>query len=127
MLVVNADRAIAALVIVVTGIAVACGGEGRGSRSLWTVRQAESISMIRGMHVHVLECRGLGHPTRRGGSARFRHFACVAGARRPGESYFPRIDTVGVFYNLRPLDKYEGPASRYTLEHVRFIGGPGIP
>jgi hypothetical protein len=89
----------------------------------WTVRQAESISTIRGMHVRVRECRGLGHATRNDEARRFRRFACVASARRPGETY----DTVGVFYDLRPLGTYDGPASKHALENVRFIGGPGIP
>jgi hypothetical protein len=116
-------RALAALTLVVCGIAVGCGDENGRLVRLWTVDQAESISTIRGMHVRVRECRGLGHAERDDESRRFRRFACVAGARRPGETY----DTVGVFYDLRPLDAYEGPASKHALENVRFIGGPGIP
>jgi hypothetical protein len=111
-------RALATLTLVVCGIAVGCAEEA----PLWTVRQAESISTIRGMHVRVRECRGVGHAAP-DESTSFRRFACVAGARRPGETY----DTVGVFYDLRPLGKYEGPASEHALENVRFIGGPGIP
>lgn len=116
-------RTFAALTVVVAGIAVACGNDDAGSVPRWTVRQAESVSTIRGMRVRVRECRGLGNSARDAGLRRFRRFACVAGARRPGETF----DTVGVFYDLRPLGKYEGPASKHALENVRFIGGPGIP
>jgi hypothetical protein len=119
----KASRAVAALAVLGTGIAVACADEDRASGPLWTVRQARSISTIRGMHVRVHECRGLGHAERDDRSSRSRRFACIAGARRPGETF----DTVGVLYDLRPLGRYEGPASKRALENVRFIGGPGIP
>jgi hypothetical protein len=115
--------AVAALTVVFGWLAVSCGTADTESMPRWTVRQAESISTIRGMRVRVRQCRGLGEATSDGGSRRFRRFACVAGARREGEAF----DTVGVFYDLRPLGEYDGPSSRHALANVRFIGGPGIP
>jgi hypothetical protein len=88
-----------------------CGGSREDG---WTVREAEAIRSVRGMPVHVLRCRGLDS----GRKHRYTRFACIAGARRPSESY----DTVGVLYDLVPL-KNNG----YRLEKVKFIGGPGIP
>lgn len=88
-----------------------CGGaEAHG----WTEQQAEAIRSVRGMPVHVLECRGLGSAR----EGRFTRFACLAGARRSGENY----DTVGVSYDLVLLEN-----AGYRLEKITFIGGPGIP
>lgn len=70
------------------------------------------------MPVRVLGCRGLGRQVGVGDSARYRRFACEAGARRPGEAY----DTVAVHYTIRVVDSRE-----YVLESARFYGGPGIP
>jgi hypothetical protein len=75
------------------------------------------------MPVRVRHCRGIGAPRREGASIRYDRFACVAGARLQWEEY----DSVAVLYRLRPRDEYEGGRSKYTLEHVRFVGGPGIP
>ena len=85
---------------------------------LWTVRQAESITSIRGTPVRVRHCRGLA-----GREDRYESFECLAGAR----TAFDRYDTVGVFYVLHPLGEYEGPRSKYRLSNLRFVGGPGIP
>jgi hypothetical protein len=85
----------------------------------WTVRQAESIRVIRGMPVNVRSCRAIGP----GESGRFRRFDCVAGARLQTDP----VDTVAVLYELRPLGPYDGARSRYVLAKVRFFGGPGIP
>jgi hypothetical protein len=82
----------------------------------WTVDRAESVTTIRGMGVRVLNCRGLGQPDERE-AGRYRRFACVAGARRKGESY----DTVAIRYVIRVR-----PADGYVLENVRF-SGPGVP
>jgi hypothetical protein len=85
----------------------------------WTVRQAESIRVIRGTPVSVRGCRGIGP----GESAHFRRFDCVAGARSPTDS----VDTVAVLYELRPLGPYDATRPRYELARVRFVGGPGVP
>jgi hypothetical protein len=60
----------------------------------------------------VVRCRGLGQPDERE-AGRYRRFACVAGARRKGESY----DTVAIRYVIRVR-----PAGGYVLENVRFSG-----
>lgn len=85
----------------------------------WTVRQAESITTIRGTAVSVRSCRGIGSER----NERFRRFECVAGARRPTDP----VDTVAVFYELRPIGPYDADRPRYELTNVRFVGGPGIP
>jgi hypothetical protein len=85
---------------------------------LWSVRQAESITSIRGTPVHVLRCRGLGRGRRIGGATLYRRFACLAGTRL---SHQP-VDTVAVDYVLRPLGPYKGRSSRYTLADVHFTG-----
>jgi hypothetical protein len=85
----------------------------------WTTPQAESITVIRGLPVRVRRCRGIG---RREGR-RYRRFDCLAGARLRGESF----DTVAVVYELRPSSRFQGAHSSYTLKHVRFVGGSGIP
>jgi hypothetical protein len=73
---------------------------------------------VRGTPVRVRNCRGRGKNTER-----YSSFDCLAGARISLDPY----DTVGVFYTLHPLGKYEGPASPHRLTNVRFVGGPGIP
>jgi hypothetical protein len=93
----------------------ACGGE----EPAWSVRQAESITLVRGTPVRQPECRGVGV----GRNGRYGRFTCTAGARRPGEV----TDTVAVLYELVPRGNYDGPRSDHDLENVRFIGGPGIP
>jgi hypothetical protein len=93
----------------------ACGGEDRSS---WTVRQAESVTEVRGLPVRVRQCRGLGEVSRDGPERRYERFRCLAGARLEGE----RFDTVAVRYVIRPTSD-----SEYELQNVRFIGGPGIP
>lgn len=109
-----------AAAIVLASAAPSCGG---ASDDRWTVREAESITSVRGLPVRVRECRGLGSPTPDGGEARFGRFACVAGARLAGE----RFDSVAVLFELRPRETYRGPSSKRDLERVRFLGGPGIP
>jgi hypothetical protein len=101
-----------------TGLAAAAFGcadtERRETR--WTVDRAESVTTIRGLGVRVVQCRGLGTPDERE-AGRYRRFACVAGARRRGESY----DTVEIRYVIRVR-----AAGGYVLENVRF-SGPGVP
>ena len=96
----------------------ACAGEEAAEDRGWTVREAESISSVRGLPVRVRHCRGLGDAFRDGEALRYDRLACVAGARLPDEE----VDTVAVLYELVPRD-----ASTYELREVRFIGGPGIP
>ena len=82
----------------------------------WTRSQAESITSVRGMPIHPLRCDGIGQPVNPGRHARYRLFACTAGARASFQTY----DTVGVTYVLRPLSPFAGAASRYALADVTF-------
>jgi hypothetical protein len=100
------------------GFLVGCSSSANGYEG-WTVRQAESVDVIRGMRVNVKGCRGIGAKR----SNRFHQFDCVAGARLPRDA----VETVAVLYELRPVGPYSGARSRYVLENVRFLGGPGIP
>jgi hypothetical protein len=84
----------------------------------WSVRQAESVTSIRGTPVHVLGCKGLGRGRRIAATTLHRAFACLAGARLSHQ----RVDTVAVEYVLRPLGPYRGRSSRYALEDVHFSG-----
>ncbi len=104
-----------------TVLGVAQGHDRPGA--LWSVAEAESISVVRSMRVRVRECRGLGRPVTHDGRRRYRHFRCLAGTRAPWQTY----DTIAVLFVLHPLGQYTGPRTRYTLTNVRFIGGPGIP
>jgi hypothetical protein len=105
-------------------VAAGCGGADGKTEATWTRAQAEAVDTVRGMRVHVRECRGLGGKRIDDGVVRYARFACVAGARRRGERY----DTVGIFYTLRPLAAFDrGGHARYALTNVRFIGGPGVP
>jgi hypothetical protein len=92
----------------------ACSG-GESPDVGWTIERAESITMIRGLHVRVHECRGRGPA--HGDPRRYVRFACYAGHRGPRDAH----ETVAVEYELRVHD------SSYVLENVRFHGGPGIP
>lgn len=106
------------MLVLISCIAAGCGAEASSDR-LWTERQAESIATIRGMAVRVRRCDGLGAAH----DARYERFDCLASARTPTDRY----DTVGVFYVLHPLGRYEGPTSAHRLTNVRYVGGPGIP
>lgn len=100
-----------------------CGGENDGASGIaWSELQAESVSVVRGLRVHVRDCRGLGRGQTLDGMVGFRRFECVAGARRPHQP----IDTVAVTYVLRPLGPYEAARPQYALSNVRF-GGLGVP
>jgi hypothetical protein len=107
----------ASLVLACCAASGCTDGNGASDR-LWTVRQAESITLIRGTPVRVRHCRGLA-----GRDDRYESFECLAS----GRTGFDRFDTVGVFYVLQPLGEYEGRRSKYRLSNVRFVGGPGIP
>lgn len=87
--------------------------------NFWTVKQAESITSIRGTPVRVRECKGLGKARER---VLYRHFSCVAGTRL---RYQP-IDTVAVTYVLHPLGGYSGRRSRHVTTNVKFVGH-GVP
>ena len=103
------------LALALAGVA-ACGGD---DPVRWTVPQAESVAVVRGMPVNDPRCEGVGSEV----DERFGRFRCTAGARRPTESF----DSVAVHYELVPEEEYSGPASRHRLENVSFLGGPGIP
>jgi hypothetical protein len=104
-----------ALLVAVMASALPACGDGDNA---WTVAQAEAIDSVRGLPVRVRECRGRGQRLGDGGPGRFRQLSCVAGARLPGE----RFDTVAVLFDVRPTSDDD-----HELEHVRFVGGPGIP
>ena len=113
----------AVLVMAVAVLAASRAATAHDRGAYWRVAEAESISSVRGTPVRVRECRSLGRPSTVNGVRRYRHFSCIAGARRPGERY----DSVAVVYVLHPLGPYRGPRSRHALTNVRFVGGPGIP
>jgi hypothetical protein len=98
-----------------------CGGDEDGAIA-WSVRQAESVRVVRGLPVRVRDCRGIGRAEASDAVVRFRRFECVAGARLSGQP----IDTVAVTYVLRPLSPYEAARPRYALSNVHF-GGLGVP
>lgn len=91
-------------------------GRGRAPARMWTEAQAESITTIRGMRVHVRRCRGLGRERRSGRETVYGRFSCLAGARAAHEP----VDTVAVTYVLQPLGPYRGRSSKYTLSDVHF-------
>jgi hypothetical protein len=114
--------------VVAAFVAGGCAGSNRAepeADASWTIRQAESVTSVRGLRVRVRYCRGLGHATRSDNAARYRRFECLAGARAASDPY--AFDTVAVLYDLEPLADYDGPESRHRLADVQFIGGPGIP
>lgn len=118
-------RLLTSWLVLVLCIAAGCADANAPPEPLWTVRQAESITSVRGMPVRVRHCRGLGRGRRGEGAIRYRSFDCLAGGRAVSDPY--DFDTVGVLYVLHPLGEYEGPRSEHRLTNVRFIGGPGIP
>jgi hypothetical protein len=89
----------------------------------WTVRQAESIAVVRGQPVHVKRCRGLGPARVRHSVRRYSRFGCTAGTGLDWE----RFDSVSVTYVLVPLGPWHGACSEHVLRNVRFVGGTGIP
>jgi len=97
----------------------ACAGNSADDSVRWTVQQAESIASVRGTPVRPRRCHGRGPAERDDGALTYERFACVAGARRPGET----VDTVAVLYDLLPRGAYPD----HELANVRFVGGPGIP
>ena len=105
-------------VIIVAAVAVAGWAGTRSGLPIiaWSRVQAESVSVVRGMPVHVLRCDGIGPPVGVNRASRYRRFACTAGARAPFETY----DTVGVTYVLQPLGPFFGATSRYVLTDVYF-------
>jgi hypothetical protein len=114
---------VAVCLAVVTCVGAACGSGDRPNVPLWTVLQAQSITFVRGQPVRVHSCRGSGAGERHEGTRAYSRLECLAGAR----TAFQRYDTVAVLYVVLPLEKYDGPESRYKLTNVRFIGGPGVP
>jgi hypothetical protein len=105
-------------VIIVALVAVAAWAGTRSGPPIiaWSRVQAESISLVRGMPVHVLRCDGVGPAVGVNQAARYRHFACTAGARASFDTY----DTVGITYVLEPLGPFSGASSRYVLTDVYF-------
>lgn len=104
-----------ALGAILAGV-VACADA--DERKGWTIGQARSVTTIRGMHVRVVRCRGLGTGEGSEGDKRYLRFACEAGTRRPSDTY----DTVGIQYEIHVRG-----TTGYVLDNVLFHGGPGIP
>ena len=104
-------------------------GPGRADRAsaqrvfYWTVRQSESIAVVRGQPVHVKACRGLGPARVRHAVRRYSRFRCTAGTGLDWE----RFDSVSVTYVLVPLGPWRGACSEHALRNVRFVGGTGVP
>lgn len=100
-------------------------GDRAGDRqaTYWSTREAESIATVRGLPVHVKQCRGLGHSRRGLAVVRYSRFACTAGTGLDWDAF----DTVSVTYVLVPLGRYEGGCSSHALRDVHFVGGTGIP
>jgi hypothetical protein len=114
------SRLLVGATVVLACVAAGCAGSDAPSVPRWTEPEAESIRTVRSLPVRVLSCDGLGASEPDG---RYARFDCVGGTRAPWETY----DSIAVFYELRPLEEYDGPRSRHALTRVRFVGGPGIP
>jgi hypothetical protein len=95
---------------------------GGAKRTSWTLRQAESIAVVRGQPVHVRQCRGLGSAAERLGVRRYARFACTAGTGLEWETF----DSVAVTYVLVPLGPWRGHCSAHAVRDVHFVGA-GIP
>ena len=104
-------------------LACGCGGaEEADERRSWTRKEAESVTVVRGLTVRVRHCRGVAAAT---DNRRYRSLRCLAGARATSDSY--PFETVAVRYVLHPLGPPTGRRPRRRLTDVRFVGGPGIP
>jgi hypothetical protein len=114
---------VALLVLLLAAVAAGCAGSDSSAEPRWTEREAESIKTVRSLPVNVLECEGRGAAETEDGRRAYGRFDCVGGTRAAWETY----DTIAVYYDLRPLERYEGPHSRHRLARVRFVGGPGVP
>jgi uncharacterized membrane protein len=112
-----------AALLVSAGVVSRQAGDASAGGAWWTVREAESIAVVRGMPVHVQACRGVGPGRIQDGARVHRQFECTAGTGRPAD----RADTVGVTYRLRPLGPWEVCCPPHALTDTRFFGGPGIP
>lgn len=105
-----------AIIVALVAVAAWAGTRSGPPIIAWSRAQAESISLVRGMPVHVLRCDEAGPAVRVNQAARYRHFACTAGARASFDTY----DTVGVTYMLEPLGSFSGASSRHVLTDVHF-------
>ena len=84
----------------------------------WTVRQAESIKLVRGTPLKSTRCTGLGMPR----ASAYRRFSCVG-------VVVPKTipdRTVRVRYVLNPRGKYKGHPSAYVATSVHF-NAFGVP
>jgi hypothetical protein len=104
-------RAAGFVLLVVTLLASPGCGASRPAR-FWTVKQAESIELVRGTPLKMTTCTGLGE---RRASA-YRRFSCV-GVVVP--KTFPDLP-VRVRYVLNPRGKYRGHGSAYLATSVHF-------
>lgn len=109
------------LALLALALTAGCGGSDNDASARWTVEQAESIAVVRGMPVRVRYCRGLGPSDDR----KYSRFDCLASARAVRDPY--PFETVAVVYVLHPFEEYTGTKSRHRLSRVKFYGGPGIP
>lgn len=115
---VNVVRLLAPVAIIVIPVAAPACADTHSEPAVvaWSRAQAESISTVRGMPVHVLHCDGVGQAVVVNQSSRYQRFTCTAGARASFDTY----DTVGVTYVLQPLGPFVGTRSRYALIDVHF-------
>jgi hypothetical protein len=104
-------RVAAIVSLVVTVLASLGCGTSRPAR-FWTVRQAESIRLVRGTPLKRTTCTGLGIER----ASAYRRFSCV-GVVVP--KTVPDVP-VRVRYVLNPRGKYEGPRSAYLATSVYF-------
>ncbi len=86
-------------------------GASRPAR-FWTVRQAESIKLVRGTPLERTTCTGIG--MRRGST--YRRFSCVGVVVPKGIPDRP----VRVRYVLNPRGEYKGHRSAYLATSVHF-------
>ena len=92
---------------------LACGESRSLSPRFWTVRQAESIRIVRGTPLRTTKCTGRGE---RRASA-YRRFRCV-GVHWPKGLAYPL--PVRVRYVLEPRGAYRVGRPPYVMTRVRF-------
>jgi hypothetical protein len=99
-----------ALLVVTLLASIGCGAS--RPAKFWTVRQAESIKLVRGTPLKRTRCVGLG--IRR--ASAYRRFSCVGVVAPKSVPDRP----VRVRYMLNPRSKYKGDRSAYLATSVHF-------
>jgi hypothetical protein len=101
---------VAALVVLAATLTTSAASGHVRANNLWTPKQAETVRVIRGTRLYVVQCKGLG-PRR----AAYRHFACSGQTARDEKS----IHTALFMYVLHALGKYVGRRSGYIATNLR--------